>query len=173
MPTQADRPYFDEFSCFKYIVERYCTLRISAPFNYTRVMNALQRIEARFTDDRAFLNEVAASLAQASIDSGRYQFVADHRKGSEIVNGRRFLLRMVRDGQVVLIDVERRRRCDIGDGSLPFTITLDAPEWADIEAFCSVIEAEQPRCIIDLACRLLIARGDITARSLHDQPAFV
>ena len=25
MPIQADRPYFDEFSCFKYIGERYCT----------------------------------------------------------------------------------------------------------------------------------------------------
>jgi hypothetical protein len=173
MPTQADRPYFDEFSCLKYIVERYCKGNISAPFNRTRVMNALQLLEARFTDDRAFLNEIAAALAHASIDSERYRFIADHRKGSEIVNGGRFLRHMLRDGQVALIDIERRRRRDIVDESLPFAITLDAPERADIEVFCSVVEAEQPRCIIDLACRLLIARGDIRARSLHDEPAFV
>lgn len=176
MPAQPDRPYFDEFSCFKYIVERHSTQKLSAPFNCARLMNVLQLLEARFTNDRAFLNDAASALAHALIDSERYRFVLgsfDIREGADIVSGGRFLRRMLRDGTVELIDVQRREHRDIANESLPFTSTLDQPEGADIEVFCAVVEAEQPHCVIALASRLLIARGDIRARSVRDQPAFV
>ena len=96
-------------------------------------MNVLQLLEARFPDGCALLNAIAVALAHASIDSERYRFVADHRKGSDVVNGGRFLRYMLRDGQVAIIDIQRRRRRNIVDESLPFAITLDAPERADIE----------------------------------------